>query len=205
VGRDEKRVAELAQRGLQVVQGTPTAPEVLHAAGADTVAALMALSSSDEENLAVCCVSQEQFGIPNIIALASNPAVAMQMSDCGLRVIQPQLATVLALEGAWYFPETFNMLANSHGVAIREALLSNPWLHGRPLRRINLPGEVLVLGLRRRHEALIPHGDTVLHRGDVLMLIGDPEGLEQALVSINPSHRGGEIWSSQETLPSMGI
>jgi Trk K+ transport system NAD-binding subunit len=62
----------------------------------------------------------------------------------------------------------------------REAVLANPHLDGRPLRRVRLPGNVLVLGLCRDGDILAPYGDTVLRRGDVLMLVGHPDELHQA-------------------------
>jgi monovalent cation:H+ antiporter-2, CPA2 family len=66
-------------------------------------------------------------------------------------------------------------------VVVREGKLNNPRLHGRPLRHIRLPGDVLILGLRRSGEALVPRGDTVLQLGDVLMLVGRQEGVQQAI------------------------
>ena len=56
--------------------------------------------------------AQERFNIPNIIALTSDPSLAWEMRTQGVRVVQPQLATVLAMEGAVNFPATFDMLAN---------------------------------------------------------------------------------------------
>lgn len=53
-------------------------------------------------------------------------------------------------------------------------------LAGIPLRRVRLPGNVLVLGIRRAGEALVPHGDTVLQKGDIMMLVGSRDALHEA-------------------------
>jgi Trk K+ transport system NAD-binding subunit len=173
VGLDTSRAGELQQRGFLVIQGDPTEPEILHRAGAETAAALIAVTSQEEQNFKACRLGRDRFGIPNLIALPHDPDLAAQMSEQHIRVVQPQLATVLALEGAWHFPATFDILANPpDGVVVREGKLNNPRLHGRPLRHIRLPGDVLILGLRRSGEALVPRGDTVLQLGDVLMLVG---------------------------------
>jgi Trk K+ transport system NAD-binding subunit len=109
------------------------------------------------------------------------------MGEQGIRVVQQQLATVLALEGAVHFPAAFDMLANpDDGVVVREAILRNALLDGLPLRRVRLPGDALVLGLRRNGDVLVPHGDLVLHWGDILMLVGYPDGLQLALAWLNP-------------------
>jgi Trk K+ transport system NAD-binding subunit len=65
-------------------------------------------------------------------------------------------------------------------------VFNNPRLDGLPLQRIQLPGDVLVLGLRRGDDVLVPHGDTVLRKDDVLMLVGHPDGLREALARLCP-------------------
>jgi Trk K+ transport system NAD-binding subunit len=43
------------------------------------------------------------------------------------------------------------------------------------------------LGLRREGEVLVPHGNTTVRQGDVLMLVGHPDELRQAMAWLNPS------------------
>ena len=138
-------------------------------------------------NLATCRVVDETFGVPHRVALVGDPAIAAQVNDQGTRVVQPQLATALALEGALHFPSPFDMLANHNdGVEVREGVLNNPRLDGWSLRRIHLPGDVLVLGLRRGEDVMVPHGETILRQGDVLMLVGHPDQLQEAMAWLCP-------------------
>ena len=189
VGTDRTRVSEVKRRGLTVVQGDPVDAEVLRAAGAELAKTLIAAGSVDDVNLAACWLAREIFGISHLVSLASDPTMAAQMSEHGIRVIQPQLATILALEGALHFPATFDMLSDpDDGVIVRETRLTNRTIVGRPLRRIRLPGGALILGLRRDGEVLVPHGDTVLRQDDILMLVSNPEGLEEAMAWINPAY-----------------
>jgi len=43
-----------------------------------------------------------------------------------------------------------------------------------------LPGDVLVIGIRRYGERIIAHGETVLELGDVVLLVGSPQCLRDA-------------------------
>jgi Kef-type K+ transport system membrane component KefB/Trk K+ transport system NAD-binding subunit len=190
IGTDRTRVLEVQRRGFTVVEGDPVDADVLRAAGAESATTLIAAGSVDDVNLAACWLAREMFGVSHLVSLASDPAVAAQMSEYDIRVVQPQLATILALEGALHFPATFDMLSDpDDGVMVRETRLTNRMLVGRPLRRIRLPGSALVLGLRRDGEVLVPHGDTVLRQNDILMLVSSPEGLEEAMAWINPTNR----------------
>jgi Kef-type K+ transport system membrane component KefB len=185
VGLDQRRARRMSQQNWPVIEGDPRTPAVLEAAGAASAAALIAVSAYDEVNLATCGLAGEMFGVPHLIARASDPHIAVQMTERGVRVIQPQLATILALEGALHFPAAFDILANhADGVEIREVELNNPRLDGQPLRHIHLPGDALVLGLRRDGEILVPHGDTKLSRGDWLMLIGHQDCIDRAMAQL---------------------
>lgn len=188
VGRDRSRKRQLQRRDLVFVEGDPTTPEVLEAAGAATAAALIAVSTYDEVNLGTCRLASERFGIPHLIAQANDTHIATQLADYRVRVVQPQLATAIALEGALHFPAAFDMLTNhADGVEIREIALNNPRLDGKLLRWVLLSGDALVLGLRRNGEVVVPNGNTKLQQGDLLMLVGHQEALQRALTLLNPT------------------
>ncbi len=182
VGKNRGRDRGERRQDLPVLEGDPTDPAVLAEAGAATAKALVAASTYDDINLQACRLAAREFEIPHLVASASDPEIAQQMLNMGVRVIRPQLATILALEGALQFPAAFDMLTNhSDGVDVREIELNNPRYNDQMLRRIRLPGDALVLGLRRDGEVLVPHGDTRLQQGDLLMLVGHHDALSKAL------------------------
>lgn len=52
---------------------------------------------------------------------------------------------------------------------------------GRSLRAIEFPPQTLVALVRRRGEAIVPNGETVLAEGDRLTMIGTPQGITKML------------------------
>jgi Kef-type K+ transport system membrane component KefB len=112
VGTDSLQIRRLRARKLKVVKGDPATPRALKSAGAEEAEILIAVSTYDDVNLAACRLGLEMFGIPKLIAQVSDSRTAEEMTDLGVRVVQPQLATALALEGALYFPAVFDILAN---------------------------------------------------------------------------------------------
>lgn len=181
VGFDQPQLEDLRQLGFAVVPGPPDDPGVLREACASKSRALLVLSTHYEQSLAACRVARDTFAVPTIIARVDDPAYVSRFTDLGVRVIQPALATALALEGALHFPAAFNMLQNREdGVELQDLPLGNGALHGRSLRRLRLPGNALIIGVRRGGEVIVPHGDTTLRLGDTLMLVGSPEALRDA-------------------------
>jgi Trk K+ transport system NAD-binding subunit len=51
---------------------------------------------------------------------------------------------------------------------------------GRKLVELKLPGDLLILAIRRRDELLVSHGHTQLKVGDRLTLIGSLAAISQA-------------------------
>jgi Trk K+ transport system NAD-binding subunit len=154
----------------------------LEEAGAARAAALIAVSTYSDVNLTVCQIASSTFGIPSLISLTREPDVAAQMAELGVRVVQPQMATAHALEGALHFPGAFDMLTDHvDGIEVREVELSSRRWSGKRVREITLPGNALILGLRRKGEVLVPDGNTKLQRGDLLMLVGHPDALQSAI------------------------
>ncbi len=181
VGRDQTRLQSLRQQGFPTVAGNPAEPEVLRQAGAERVRALVALSTDEGVRYQTCLLARRVFDIPLVVARVGS---AHQMSDLqalGVRVVQPALATVIALEGALRYPTAFDILVHQEDdVEVGEAVITNGRVTGIPLRRLTLPGNALILSIRRGDSVLVPHGNTVLRRGDRVAIIGSPDSVLRA-------------------------
>jgi CPA2 family monovalent cation:H+ antiporter-2 len=160
--------------------GDPGDEAVLQSLGADQAAACVVVLNDPEANIRVCQMAAERFGIPVIVSRADDHTVLERMKVLGVRAVQPALATVMALEGALRFPTTFDLLVElGDDVEVGEARVRNIRLAGRSLRQIRLPGNALVMGIRRKGEVIVPHGDTTFRLGDAVMLIGNPSDLKE--------------------------
>jgi Kef-type K+ transport system membrane component KefB/Trk K+ transport system NAD-binding subunit len=181
LGSPQERANAPYCRRATPVFGDPGDEAVLGALGADRAAALVVVLADAEANIRVCRMAAERFGIPVIVSRADDHAVLERMKTLGVRAVQPALATAMALEGALRFPTAFDILAE-HGqdVEIGEVRLRNIRVAGRSLRQIRLPGNALVMGIRRKGEVIVPHGDTTFRLGDVVMLIGSPSDIREA-------------------------
>ncbi len=189
VGRDGTRLGKLQQAGFNVAIGPPDESSTLRQAGAERVRALVALSNDPEVVLRVAHHAR-QFHIPSIVARAESPEHVEGVQSLNVHIVQPAMAMALALEGALHFPAALSALTErSNQFDLAEVPVGNPELFGLPLRHVHLPGQALVLGIKRHREAevIVPHGDTIVRAGDVLMLCGDPKALAQASRWINAS------------------
>jgi Kef-type K+ transport system membrane component KefB/Trk K+ transport system NAD-binding subunit len=168
-------------RCSEIITGNPEDEKTLAKLGAERAGALVSVLDDPEMNVNVCRMAAETFGIPVIVSRADDPAVLSTLRDMGVRVIQPGLATVLALEGALRFPAAFDMLSEHRGnMEIGESAIRNRRFDGAAVQALRLPGNTLVMGIRRDGDVIVPRGDTVLKLGDVLMLVGKIDDVEEA-------------------------
>ncbi len=181
VTADPQAMEGLAERGFAGIPGDPEDENVLAKAGALHARALIAMSRDPQKLLSVCRSARGHFQIPNVIARADDRQLVRELERMKVSVVQPAMAVALALEGALHFPAAFSVLMDKgDNVDVLDVPLENLRLDGRPLRRLRLPGDALVLGIQRQGEVLVPHGDTVVWKGDTLMLVGSPEALREA-------------------------
>lgn len=181
LGPDRGQVEHLRNIGMNAVEGNPGDSLALSAAGLGKARALIAMIHAPDIVLSACRAARQQFDVPVVIARADDPQLARQLQALQVRAVQPGMAIALAMAGALRFPTAFAMLMDTaDGVDVLDVHLVNATLAGRPLRRIKLPGDALVLGLQRDGEVIVPHGDTVLHNEDVLVIVGSPDSLREA-------------------------
>ena len=179
----------LEAAGCRVIVGQADVA-TLAAADAGQAAALIALASEPETLRTCCTLALEQFGVPLVVASVNETGLARELRTRGVRVIQPVLATAMALEGALRFPTAFDVLVReTEDVEVAEIQVSNPAFAYRQLRQMRLPGNALVLSLRREDTVMVPHGETLIHPGDSLALIGSPQAVEEAVLLLSGGAR----------------
>jgi len=76
-------------------------------------------------------------------------------------------------------PTVFSLLTQADdNTEIFEVTVQNDQCAGRTLRKLKLPGDTLILALRRNGELLIPHGNTTIEFNDHLTLVSSCEWIE---------------------------
>ncbi|EKP94063.1 monovalent cation:proton antiporter family protein [Thermaerobacter subterraneus] len=162
----------------EVIAGVERVVEEL---GPERIRTLAALSREPELNVALAARACQR-GVGRAVAfIQGSPELARRARELGVEVVSPALAEVAMLEMLLEHPSTWRLLAGEdRDYALEELEVRNPRLHGRPLRRVRLPGDCLVLNVMRGEERLIPHGDTRLRLGDQLTVIGSHADVAEA-------------------------
>ncbi|CAB1130037.1 protein of unknown function [Candidatus Hydrogenisulfobacillus filiaventi] len=100
------------------------------------------------------------------LIVETGPEAAAAARRLGLLPFVPALASVPVLETLVRLPHAAELLLQPEGAhGLYELHMQNPLFHGRALRTLDLPEEVLVVGIHRGTADLIPRGVTPLELG----------------------------------------
>jgi trk system potassium uptake protein len=133
----------------------------------------------------------KEIGVPKIVARAAGGIHARVLQRVGAdRVIQPELEIGEQLARTMASPGLLDYVDFGEDEALIEAQVPPEWL-GKSLAELALSHEVglTVVALKPKGgPGILPHGDTVLHEGDVLVVGGSKEALDRSPL-VRPSDR----------------
>ncbi len=178
---DEQRQETFKKMGVAVIEGGLGFDASLAAAGAAQARILLDLTPNSADTLEICRIGKEKYDIPMVVSKIADVELIPRLQNMGIKVVQPELATAMALEGAILYPTAFEVLAHqSEDIQVTEISVTNHQLDGIPLRDIRLPGDALLLSLQRDGTVMVPHGETILRLHDQLGLVGSPTAVTDA-------------------------
>jgi len=176
VDLEAKQRAKAKVAGLKVISADATTVGGFKTANITPEKRVVVTTDSDEVNLKICRIAAETFGLKNIISLVNNTTDMNRFKELGVSVISPAFSTLMVLENMVTHPAAFSLLTDSDdNLLVEEAVLTNGRFVRKRLRDIRLPGDTLIMSISRNGEKIIPHGNTVLEYGDLVMLVGSRE------------------------------
>ncbi len=183
---DHRRYRVVEEELEHVVQyGDATELWVLDRAGIQRADLVIAVTGDDEDNMIICQVAKEKYGVERIVARVNNPRnlqhfkllgvqPAVSATDLILRLIEHEvpaygLVQLLALE-----EERLEIIELEVGEGSIAA--------GHQIKDVTLPEGALIISVLRGGRGFVPKSDSVINAGDQVLLILDP-GLEDRITS----------------------
>jgi Kef-type K+ transport system membrane component KefB/Trk K+ transport system NAD-binding subunit len=194
IEHDPSIADDLTDRGLNVVVGEGSNPSDLRKAGIEEASTFAAVTSDDDENLRACRTVLDGFDVPNVVARLNDADRMEEFSGAGIKVVSVAHATSSSLINAVLRPNLFEFLADEpEGYDILEVRLRNVDLAEHELSQLRLPGNTLVMLIRRDGEIVVPKGSSVVKVGDVLTVAGDTDSVREATEILGSIGTGAPI------------
>ncbi|NLY81863.1 MAG: hypothetical protein GX078_03660 [Clostridiales bacterium] len=156
----------------EVVIGNPLSIEFLKTTPINDADSVVIAVEDEGVSDEICRMAKNYFNKSSIIILSEDNNISKSETLYGAQKISPDLARAALAESYINNPSTYNLLFNETEFAIVEIELSNPELFNLALSHIVLPGNTLVLAIKRGKEKIIPHGGSILEQGDIITFVG---------------------------------
>jgi trk system potassium uptake protein TrkA len=141
---------------------------LLKQASAEKADAFCAVTNGDNTNLVSAQVAKKIFKVPKVIARVYDPQRAHIYAALGLDIISGTILFAAMLRDKIIESRFSSYLIESKELGVIEIEAKNH-LIGKTIQDINMPGEFLVVAIRRLEGVVIPQSSTALKAKDVLM------------------------------------
>jgi trk system potassium uptake protein len=177
VESDPSRYATVEEELEHAVQyGDGSELWVLERGGIERADLVIAVTGDDEDNILICQVAGEKYGVERVIARCNNPRNLQHFELLG---IQPAVsATDLILRLIEHEVPKYGLvhlldLPQERLEIIELEVPDASPLAGRTVKDLGLPEGVLVISILRDGDGFVPAADSVVEAGDEVMLILD--------------------------------
>jgi trk system potassium uptake protein len=159
---------------------------VLERAGIGRAEMVIAVTGDDEDNILICQVAREKYGVERVISRCNNPRNLPHFELLG---VKPAVsATDLILRLIEHEVPEYGML---HLLDLPQERLEIIELEvspgspaaGRMVKELGLPDGSLVISILREGDGFVPRGDSTMEAGDEVLLVLDT-GLEEDVTAL---------------------
>ncbi|MEA3494189.1 MAG: NAD-binding protein [Candidatus Margulisiibacteriota bacterium] len=181
-----KKIAEDLDKGL-VIAGDGCDPAKLEDAGIKRAQVVAAVTGDDEDNLIICQLARDTFGVPRVIARVNNPRNESTFHKLGIDTVSSTTIITKLIEEEATIGDMFTLLALKRGkLSIVEAILKpKRGAAGKTIKDLKLPPDSILATIIRGSQIIFPKGETVLQADDsviALSTIEQEKALREALL-----------------------
>ena len=185
----DKTICDEIARELDVVaiQGDGCDPRILEEAGAARANVVAAVTGDDEDNIIICQLAKERFGVQRTVGRVNNPNNEHTFSELGVDV--PMNSTEIIakiIEEEASFSDFVSLLSFKRGklAIVRVDLPSDSPVIDKQVKDIQFPEDSVLLSIVRKEDVIVPKGNTILKAGDdviALTTVGNESQLSNLL------------------------
>jgi trk system potassium uptake protein TrkA len=161
-------------------EGSIMDPNLLEQAGIQRADVIAAVTSSDEQNLIVCYVARERYGVPRTIARVNNPRNEWLFNDTfhvDVDVNATQIMSrVIAEEMSMGDMMILAKLRRGNYSLVVERILDGAPAIGKSIIELKFPDNCVIATIIRDEKVIVPRGMTRFEAEDEVYAVADPIG-----------------------------
>ncbi len=172
---------------IPIVNGDPCKQYILEDAQVHGCDVLIALTSNDADNLAICQSAKRVFAVKKVVCTVSNPKNVDIFKKLGVNtVISATYMVSQYIEQATTIESLIKTLSiEDEKVLISEVLVGGNYpCVNKKVAQIPFPSHTIIGCIIRNTDMIVPKGQTVIEAGDKLLVITSRNNQQKAISAI---------------------
>jgi Kef-type K+ transport system membrane component KefB/Trk K+ transport system NAD-binding subunit len=181
IDTQEERIQRARQRGFDAFVACVDCQDDDVIPYMDKAKSLVCVYSDVEKNYQVCYQARTTYGIEHVVTRIDVPGEIPRFEKIGVTTMNAAVDQAALLSILVRNPDAYELLTRTNDdKEVREVVVRNPAYFGSSLNEVNLPGDLLIMALRRDGQLIVPRGDVILSAGDHLTIVGSLECVEKS-------------------------
>ena len=177
---EEERIIRAKELGFEAYNSCLDCQDIEVIPYMDRAKSLICVYSDIERNYQVCYHARTTFGIEHVVSRIDIPGEIPRFERLGVTTMNAAVDQATLLSILVRNPDAYELLTRTKDdKEVREVVVRNPAYAGRPLNTLKLPGDLMIMALRRDGQLMVPKGETKLGVGDHLTLVGSLDCVEE--------------------------
>jgi trk system potassium uptake protein TrkA len=168
-----------------IYEGNPIDQSALEQAGIASADVVAAVTTSDEENLAICYIARSKYNVRRTIGRVNNPKNAWLFNETFHVDVAVNQAEIMShiIEEEMSMGDMLTLLKLRRGKfsLITEQIPQGAKAVGVMIKDLALPEHCVIAAIIRMGEVIVPRGVTMIEAEDEVLAVTDNEGAKQLL------------------------
>ncbi len=179
VERDKGRYNDIRSKGISAVFGEGTDVKTFLKLGLQSSDYVVVHTGNDEENIRICEILRKEFHHEKLISKSTHAAIEQSLKRLNVEILDVRRTLAATIENLILRPGTYHALVDTfENFIVEEIPITGKLADGVHVKDFHFHNESTLVLIQRGTDNFIPHGESVLKRGDVLIVFGTGAALE---------------------------
>ncbi len=179
VEKDKARFQEISSKGLLIVRGDGTDPDIYKKLKLMPENYVVVETGNDERNYEIVNLLRNELLHERIIMRTNKMPYVEKLNQLGIVPIDLHRILATAIENLILRPTTYHDLVETfENHSVEEVAITNKAMDGKRLKEVPFHSDAILMMITRDKTSFIPHGETYLRQGDLLHIFGTQTALE---------------------------
>ncbi len=179
IERDDARYHDIKLKGIAATMGEGTDPQTFLNLGLQSSDYVVVHTGNELENIKVCEMLRIEFHHEKLISKSTQSTIEQSLKRLNVEILDVRRTLAATIENLILRPGTYHALVDTfENYVVEEIAITSKQANDIRVKDFHFHKDSTLVLIQRGTDNFIPHGESILKRGDVLMVFGTDAALE---------------------------